>query len=352
MGLFDPPECVSARHALELGNARSAAEILLQSANPEHRVVRELLQKCHACLVREAEVAFDGGANAAARELWNLATQCAPPQGWTCVVGHRIETGEREPQPIPQNPQPNRVTVSHPHHQPLTQRQTRFAIGQRALVVSQSEICLGLAGHGEATVPIRGPLHRQHALLTRQGHQYWLAPFPGHSDRVAVNSRAIASFELLRDGDVLEMGNAVGTRVCRWRFLQTLTDSATAVLEADRCRVLTSSGREFDRVVLMADDWIIRPHPLAHLVWTDLPLDELRFRWTSSGLTWETFGGRGFIELPDGELESPAFPLHVPSRLCLMPEFHPAAQILGQFAGNPPSAGLTVELTNPFRPEK
>jgi hypothetical protein len=349
MRWLDPHECVLARHYLQHGNARAAAQVLLGSPQAAHRAVWELLQECHRRLVAEAETAFEGGAFAAAQELWNLAAKCTPPQGRTLVLGQRIEEGICKRRPTPPANNGKRSLVNPHETKPLTDREMRFALGQRALVISQPEISLGLAG-GPATIPIRGPLHRQHALLTRKQNQYWLAPHPGHRDAVAINSRILTTDQPLVDGDVLEMGKAGLSRSCRWRFRMPLRESGTAILEMERGRVLTPSGGEFDRVVLMDDDLVIRPGPPAHCVWADLPVDVLRFSWTSSGLILETQGGFRFVEHFLEGLEPPPEPLGLPCRLQLLPESDLGDQILGLFAGDPKANGLMLELTNPFAP--
>jgi hypothetical protein len=167
---------------------------------------------------------------------------------------------------------------------------------------------------------------------------------------VAINSRILKTYQPLLDGDVIEMGKAGPSRSCHWRFRQPLRESSTALLETDRFRAHTPSGGEFDRVVLMDEDLVIRPHPPAHCVWTDLPLEGLKFSWSALGLTMETQGGLGFVERFQDELEPPPEPLGLPCRLQLLPESDLGDQILGLFAGHAKPNGLMLELTNPFAP--
>lgn len=135
------------------------------------------------------------------------------------------------------------------------------------LVCLKDEIVLGQPVAGsQADVAILADISRRHAVIRREGENYTISP----CHKVRLDGEPIVSTATLRDGCLIDLGDAVKIRFSRPNPLST-----TARLD------FVSHHRtqpQADAVLLMAATCILGPKPNSHVVcrgWTD---DVILFR--------------------------------------------------------------------------
>ncbi len=135
------------------------------------------------------------------------------------------------------------------------------------LVCRGDEVVLGQPIPGsDVDVPILGDLSRRHAKIRRDGEGYLLEP----DRKVALNGRQVQSATLLRDGDLLSLGDTV-----RLKFRRPHPLSATARLEFVSGHRTQPSA---DAILLMAESCVLGPRSTSHVVCRDWPDDVVLFR--------------------------------------------------------------------------
>lgn len=87
---LDPRECLAARDALEQGRPAEAAQLLLASRHPQHRMVRQLLGEAGRRLVETAQQRFAAGELEAALAALHLAAQCVVLEGDAQALKRRV----------------------------------------------------------------------------------------------------------------------------------------------------------------------------------------------------------------------------------------------------------------------
>jgi hypothetical protein len=242
-----------------------------------------------------------------------------------------------------------------PTAQPINSRWMGFSIGFETLVLLAQEVVIGTP-RGEAVhLPMLGPLHGRHAMISRDRGQYQLLPLTdrhGQLCDVRVGGATLAASRLLCDGDMLEFGGPH----CAWVFRLPVAGSTTAVLEQTKpssTSIHTPDGSEFRRVVLADEALEFRSQVPAHCVLSDLPCERLAFRWNGAGLVAESEDGELTIEPTGPAGDSHSVPLSVPSRLTIHVEMS-EAEILGRtlVSGDEPVDTLHLSLRDPYQPSK
>ncbi len=135
------------------------------------------------------------------------------------------------------------------------------------LVCLNDEIVLGQpVASGRADVPILADISRRHAVIRREGESYTILP----CHKLHLDGEPIVSTAVLRDGSLIELGDAVKIRFCRPNPL-----SATARLDFVSHH---RSQPQADAVLLMAATCILGPQPNSHVVCRDWTDDVILFR--------------------------------------------------------------------------
>ncbi len=135
------------------------------------------------------------------------------------------------------------------------------------LVCLDDRIVLGRAGpDSPADIPLLGDLSRNHATLVRSGESYMLqAHHPSF-----VNGKPVIDQAMLRDGDVIRLGQTV-----ELEFRQESPISATARLAVVSRHRLHMA---VDGVLLMAETCIVGGHGPAHIPAPALPEPVVLYR--------------------------------------------------------------------------
>jgi molybdopterin converting factor small subunit len=200
----------------------------------------------------------------------------------------------------------------------ITERNQRFVVGNRWLIVSASEIVLGVGE--QATIRLLARLHGCHARLLRDHGRYQLVPCLDKHGRycyASVNGRAVSNAHPLRDGDEIALGDAGATSVI-FRFRQTVPGSGTAVLIAPAAEGRILAPARISQVVLLDESVTFTPQAgQGHVYWPDLPCC-LKLVWSHEGLLWQTEGGEALLDSTTGEpIRCRSGQVFVPSRLTL-----------------------------------
>ncbi|WP_148598105.1 FHA domain-containing protein [Aquisphaera giovannonii] len=164
----------------------------------------------------------------------------------------------RTPRPAPGSPSPAPASRQPAVAEAVAGPRGRFLLWVDAvggyLVCLDDRIVLGRAGpDSPADVPLMGDLSRNHATLIRSGESYVLqAHHPSF-----INGKAVADRAVLRDGDVIRLGDTV-----ELEFRQPSPVSATARLAiVSRHRLPLA----VDGVLLMAETCIVGGTGQAHI---------------------------------------------------------------------------------------
>jgi len=127
-------------------------------------------------------------------------------------------------------------------------------------------------------IPILADLSRRHASIRREGEAYVITPI----HRVSIDGNELAGPTVLKDGTLVELGEAV-----RLRFRKPHALSTTAILTLESHH---KTEPAVDGIVLMSESCVLGPQPQSHILcrkWTDdLVLfrrgEDLQFRTAAS----------------------------------------------------------------------
>lgn len=222
----------------------------------------------------------------------------------------------------------------------ICERTQRFVLARHWLVVSASAAVLGL--DSQATVPLLGQLHRQHARIFRDYERYQILPCRdrhGQLCAVYVNGMRIDRPYVLQHGDWIAFGESPKMAVC-FRFQQPIQGSGTALLLGNETGRIRAPQQACSHVVLLDDAVTFAPQSEpGHACWQELPCS-FRLVWKEAeGLVWETRDGEVLLPAEGGEFVTRLCtgPVYVPSKLeltaCEDPEMSETKWLEGQFKG-------------------
>lgn len=293
---------------LQEGRLQTVENILQALPNAEALPIQKDLKIWRERLetyLQQAHAYLSAGNHRAARECYRKAHRISPRDPAVIALGESLTV------PEPQRERPGGES------RPICDRETVFALGGLGVVLSASELTVGRPGDG-VQLPLWGKLRTRHARLVQARGRWQIVPYcdsQGVPCEISVAGQRVTGPVILRLGDTIRFGEDGG----RWRFVQPVAGSATAILEGDSTGpgsplIRGSAQRRF---ILLIDECILAAEPLAHLIVRDLPCHSLTLRWTAEGLTYEVSGGRGSTLLPDG-----SYAADDPPRVYLPGELH------------------------------
>lgn len=239
---------------------------------------------------------------------------------------------------------PSATTTGEVMAKPVDRRSMTFALAHRALFISRSEVVIGNPRDQEVDIPIQAKIHRRHALLVRNRSHYRVIPF--ERCNVSVNGTPIQGESALENGDTLEFGQ----HGCRWVFRLPVAGSGTAVLEhhESTCSgVVTPSGANFRRVVLVEDYVRIGVLGDVHLRFQYLPCESVDLKWTKCGLIACVKGGTLMAKVGEHTFADRPVSVFLPSELLIESNDDEAERLGRAFAGHELSDSLELEVYDP-----
>lgn len=316
----------AAERALESGQLDLAQQILdgeLARLAPEQDYRCEQLRKRLQAITRSNELqrlkqsirqALQGDDLPRLLSLWRRAVELAPEddqemQQLTQAVLEKEQSLEKQ----------KRVVA-------IRQREHTFVLGSRWLVISLDQITIGVRNKPGVNLPLLGQLHSRHVRIWRDRGRYFLVPCLDKSHqpcRVYVNGALVREQFTLQSGDCISLDNPSCPGSLTFRFLQPVSDSGTAILQANQSSAsrIAAGVPACSDAIFLDDEIVLSPRPGArvHIVCRHLPCT-FRLVWTNEGLKWEIQGGQASFVSDDPSCATTSGLVLVPSELYLSAE--------------------------------
>jgi hypothetical protein len=295
-----------------LGDQPEVQQALCELRQQQSRFERAVAA-CRECLER--------GEAALARRHWEKARSIVPDHPDVAVLSREIAQLMARQDGFPRESRPA----------PVRQRHGRFVLAQTALVILNSEVVVGTDRGENVHLPVFGPLHRRHAMLFRDSKGWYITPF---TDKSKLPCKIWVDDQLIHHGLLLTGVHrlAFGDSRFRWVFSMPVAGSLTAVLEPtleNPGPVLRDCPAGVRKVILLADQLVLRPGGLAHCLLPELPCEEIRLVWTAEGLCWQVEDAEASAEIPGGTISADDRLVYVPSYL-LVQRALSEAEVLGR----------------------